>query len=106
MKATVDIGLSGAAFTPGVTPRHLVQPSSENDTEGAVGERKENDRFLRELLVSPPWLAEGQVQTISCRIGVGAVALCPAFGGWTRGGHDLASSKAGRLSGSQLEDRN
>ena len=43
---TSDIALSGVACTSGVTPRQLVQSSSENDISGDHGERSKNDRFI------------------------------------------------------------
>lgn len=43
---TSDIAWSGADCTPGVTPRQLVQSSSENDKTAHCGNCPTNHRFL------------------------------------------------------------
>lgn len=43
---TSDIALSGVACTSGVTPRQLVQSSSENDTIGKCSNCSINGGFL------------------------------------------------------------
>ncbi|RPO20726.1 NTP-binding protein [Pseudomonas aeruginosa] len=46
VQMTSDIALSGVACTSGVTPRQLVQSSSENDNYGREGRRLLRRRHL------------------------------------------------------------
>lgn len=49
---TSDITPSGVACTLGVTPRQLVQSSSENDTGGASGTCRKNGGFHGVLAIN------------------------------------------------------
>ena len=67
---TSDIALSGVACTSGVTPRQLVQSSSENDILRDELVRPTNDHFL----TKEPTLPISQQDTERCQrqgLGIG-----------------------------------
>lgn len=78
---TSDIAWSGADCTPGVTPRQLVQSSSENDNTDAVpeipqslrGQRATKSEPLRPICtIGIPWIGQRPSDSLNNR----SVLLC------------------------------
>ena len=55
---TSDIALSGVACTSGVTPRQLVQSSSENDSEGIALAKQRGAYRCRKKALAPEQVAQ------------------------------------------------